>query len=161
MVVDAVADEREREVVQERERGGVLAELRRRGALEVALEAEALELVPVREDVRERARVAREDALEVEVREAPDRHRLGGEAPVGVVQREVADGGLVLEEEVVDLRRRAAGRVQRELHDVFEPREAQLPRAVGWPGSAETVSVPCHYRTPYNRRVDKKTVVRT
>ena len=39
MVVDAVADEREREVVQERERGRVLAELRRRRALEVALEA--------------------------------------------------------------------------------------------------------------------------
>ena len=76
----------EREVMEEWERGRALAELRRRSALEVALEAQALELVPVREDVGERVRVAREDALEVEVREAPDRRRLGGEAPLRVVQ---------------------------------------------------------------------------
>ena len=109
MVVDAVPDEGEREVVKERERGWVLPELRRRGALEVALEAEALELVAVGEDVGERARVCGEDALEVEVCEAADGDCIGGEAPVGVVQREVADGGFVLEEEVVDLVWGAAG----------------------------------------------------
>lgn len=56
MVVHVVAEEGELEVAEEREtpRGGALAELRRRVAVEHALQAQRLELVPIAHDIRER-----------------------------------------------------------------------------------------------------------
>ena len=91
----------------------------------------------IRQDLRKRSRVGREDALKVEVREVAYRDRIRREGPVRVVQREIADGGFVLDEEVVDLRRCTSRRVVRELHDVLEPREAQLACSVGRPGCVE------------------------
>lgn len=127
--------------MEEGQRVVELPELRRCRALEDALQPERLELVAIRQNLRKRPRVCWEDALEVKVREIANRDGFGRERPIGVVKGEVADGGLVLLEEVEDLRRRTARRVVGELHNVLEAREPQLACPVGRPGYAEAAAV--------------------
>ena len=66
-------------------------------------------------------------AEEVEVRQVAQRQVLRRERPVQVVQVDAAQRAAVLREELVDLRRVACVRGQRELRDMLELRELQLP----------------------------------
>lgn len=103
VIADTVPLQRERKVAEEGQRAQVFPELRRRVAVEDALQAERLELVPVLEDVCEGTGFRDKEAEEVEMREVPDRERLRRERPMLVLEVDRANGRLILQEELCHL----------------------------------------------------------